>query len=288
MNFIKITLMLVLNLLTYYSYALDVILDEKPVNVPLPVGKEIIITFPQPVTQTDPLGADNIDTLKQFLRPDGVLLLQAGEAFGQARLVATMIDGNVVLLDLNASVGAINHQTINLIDPRTLKKPAGIKVTSHSEEAVEKNPYKPDFLKHGGRMTKTGSKGKGGSSSAEPGFNQMVQYAFRHFVGPSRLIGKQKAKRVAIGQVNAQRLVRVWGKRLKIKALRQWKMGNKYVTVFLVNNTSPNPVEFDPRSLRGRLMFAAALYPVVHPQGSHRDQTLWAIVTNVPVSRALR
>ncbi len=287
----KIILTSILSCMSFTNFALDIILDEKPVNVPLPVGKEIIVKFPKAVTQIEALEG-NTEGLKQFLRPDGVLLLTAGEELDKTRVVATMIDGNVVLLDLNPSVGAINHQKINLVDPKSIKKPvkSGIKITSKKEKnkEPEKNPYKPAFLQKGAAMTKNATSHSNTPHHQSIGVNQMVQYGFRHFVGSSRLIGKQKAKRVPVKRIRTSQFIRIWHNRLSVKPLRQWKMGDKYVTVLLVNNTSPFAVEFDPRALRGRLIFAAALYPVIQPKGSPQDQTLWAVVTEMPFNQAIR
>ncbi len=290
MNIKKIILITILGCMTFTGFCLDVIIDEKPVSVPLPVGKEIIVKFPKAVTQIETLDGTT-DGLKQFLRPDGVLLLTAGEELEKTRVVATMIDGNVVLLDLNPSIGAINHEIINLVEPKSLKKSSSPETTvkpnnSVNEEEIEENPYKPAFLQKGAAMTKNAADQP--SKNTSIGFNQMVQYGFRHFVGPSRLIGKQKAKVVSVSRIQTSQFVRMWHNRLSVKPLRQWKMGDKYVTVLLVNNISSVPVEFDPRALRGRLMFAAALYPVIQPRGSHQDQTLWAVVTAIPFNKAVR
>lgn len=267
------------------SWAIDIVLDEKAVKVPLPVGKEIIVTFPQAITHTELLDADDQQTqaLRQLLRPDGVLMLKAGEAFGEARLVATQIDGNIVVLDLDAQVGAVNHQTINLILP----KQTTAKATAIKAPVVESNPNKPDFLKSGSAMTKnptTTSSTAGGAV----GFNQMVQYGLRHYVGPARLIGKQQAKSVKVGNRGLKRFVRVWGNHLAIKPLKQWQIDGHYLTVLLVNNRSANTLAFDPRALRGRLLFAAALAPLLQPQGSAGDQTLWAVITAVPFNQAIQ
>lgn len=272
------------------GWAIDIVLDEKAVKVPLPVGKEIIVKFPQAVTHTELLDADDQQTqaLRQLLRPDGVLMLKAGIAFGEARLVATQIDGNIVVLDLDAQVGAVNHQTINLVTakPNTKAK------TPVTITPPESNPNKPDFLKShsrkgGSAMTKNPT-ATSSTAGGAVGFNQMVQYGFRHYVGPARLIGKQRAKSVKVGNRGLKRFVRVWGNRLAIKPLKQWQIDGHYVTVLLVNNRSANTVAFDPRALRGRLLFAAALALLLQPQGSTGDQTLWAVITAVPFNQAIQ
>ncbi|MFC2754275.1 MAG: DUF3438 family protein, partial [Cardiobacterium sp.] len=70
--------------------------------------------------------------------------------------------------------------------------------------------------------------------------------------------------------------------------LKQWAIGDSYLTVLLVNNRSASAVEFDPRGIRGRWMFAAALYPVLEPRGSRFDQTLWALISAEPFDQARR
>lgn len=276
---IKRLLVSALLTLSFSSGAVNIILDEKAVNVPLPVGKEIIVTFPQAVTHTELLDEDKATALRQLLRPDGVLMLKAGEPFGEARLIATQLDGNIVVLDLNAEVGAVNHQTINLV----VKKPKPVKPPEAPKPTVEKNPNKPDFLKHGASMTKNQA-----DETATIGFNQMVQYGFRHYVGPARLIGQQPAKTVNVSTKGVKHLVRLWGDRLAIKPLKQWHINDHYLTVLLVNNRSHAVIEFDPRALRGRLQFSAALLPVLQPQGSAQDQTLWAVITAEPFNTAIR
>ncbi len=280
----KIVLVMAMASACSSTFAKDIVLSEKSVKVPLPVGKEIIIKFPYVVTHTEVLNQEKPGGIKQFLRPDGVLMLEASEAFGKARMVAQMIDGNVVVLDLNAEVGAINYETIRLLDPKSIKKkpkPKPQKVKPIVPPKPEVNPYKPDFLKDGAAMTKT-------VATPPPiGFNDMVTFGFRHYVGPSRLIGNLPATPVKVSGIG-NHWVRVWGDRLSIKPLQQWRIADNYLTVLLVNNLSSSPVEFDPRALRGRIRFAAALYPVIQPQGNVQDQTLWAIVTAVPFNQAIR
>ncbi len=285
---IKVLLSSLLLVCNFYlpAYALDIVLDEKAVEVPLPVGKEIIVKFPMAVTHTELLDDDNsensTESLRQLLRPDGVLMLTAGEDFGQTRLIATMIDGNIVVLDLNAQIGAVNHETINLIQkdsqPTQNNNPPAVE-----EQAHEQNPYKPEFLKDGGEMTKTAQQQR------SVGFNQMVQYGFRHFVGPSRLIGNTvNATTVSVSRKTVSQWVRVWGNQLVIKPLKQWKINDDYLTVLVVNNVSAQAVEFDPRALRGRIKFSASLQPVIQARGDINDQTLWAVITAVPFDTAIK
>lgn len=276
-----ITILIALTTL-FSGYAVDKIITFKPITVPLPVNKEVIVKFPYAVNQTELLSGEHAGKFSQFLTPDGALHLKATEPFGKARLVAEMVSGKLVLLDIQASIGAVNHEVIKLIDPKTLKKPAAKKAPVVQKPEV--NPNKPDFLRNGGVMTKT--------SAAAPntgiGYNTMTQFGFRHFVGPSRLIGNEiKAKKVKVSRKGLNTFVRFSGNRLALNPLRQWKVADKYLTVLLVKNHSALPVQFDPRALRGRIQFSAALHPVIQGAGSMHDQTLWAVITASPFNQAI-
>ncbi len=269
-------------LISFNASALEKILSEKLIDVPLPPNKEIIIKFPQAVTHTEIVEGDSNAPLSQFLRPDGVLLLTAKEAFGRARMVAPMIDGNVVILDLHAEIGALNYETIHLIDPKTIK-PKAKPVSTPKPQPPETNPNKPAFLKDGGAMTKNVSR------SQRIDYHDMVRFAFRHYSGPARLIGRKvSGKKMAVKRFTTRQFLRVWHQRIALKPLAQWKIEGKYVTVLLANNLSHERIPFDPRALRGRLMFSAALSPVLEPQGSVNDQTLWAVITALPFNQAIR
>lgn len=278
--------------------ALEIVLSEKPVKIPLPKDKEIVIKFPHAVTHTEILKeyVGKTDSLRKFLRPDGVLLLKAGQPFGEVRMIAPMVNGDVVILDLDASIGAINHETIRLIEPKSLKQikpkqktaeqpPVTVAQPKKKKKRKPKtNPNKPAFLQDGAVMTKSRQQSGAGATN----YGEMVQFGFRHFVGPSRLIGHRvKGKKVTVTRTGLSRFVRMSNKRLRIKPLAQWKISDKYLTVLKVDNLSAYPMPFDPRALRGRIITASALHPVLQPQGSVSDQTLWAIITGIPFNKAI-
>lgn len=279
----KKPLIALIALLTLFSsYAVDRVITVKPITVPLPVNKEVIVKFPYTVVQTELQSGEFADRFSRFLTPDGALYLEATKAFDKTRLLVEMINGEIVLLDLKASVGAINHEVINLIDPKTLKKPAPKK--NPIIQAPEENPNKPAFLRNGGVMTKTSPAAK----NTGIGYNTMTQFGFRHFTGPSRLIGDEvKAKKVKVSRQGLSTFVRLSGNRLALKQLAQWKIADKYLTVLLVQNRSALPIPFDPRALRGRIQFSAALHPIIQGAGSMTDQTLWSIITEVPFNQAI-
>ncbi|MDP8051512.1 DUF3438 family protein [Pasteurella atlantica] len=260
------------------TFAINMVIGEHALTVPLPVNKEIVIKFPQPVTHTELLNTNNTDKLRQLLRPDGILMLQAGEEFSKTRLIATQIDGNIVILDLEAKNNAVNHHTINLVQKK-INLPE--KKVKHQPIAKEENPYKPDFLKNKKPITKS-------QSSPQINFNTMVQYGFSHFLGPRRLIKELPARPIKMSKRNLQHWIRVWGNKVAIKPLKQWKINDDYLTILLINNTSSQPVTFDPRALRGRIKFTATIITTLEPKGNINDQTLYAVITSVPFNKAIQ
>ena len=285
--------------------AKEAVLSEKPIPVRMPVGQELIIKFPQPVTHVRTLNETTAATISQMLTPDGVLYVTPQQVFPKTRMVAELVDGRMVMLDVEAADSGPFDNEVSIVERATAAtaiRPAAAPAATPSgsaaviespapDDAVAKNPYKPDFLADGEAKTLNVAMGDyGGAPSREVGndYHHMVRYGFRHYVGPARLIGDDLGKPVKVGKSDiAKRLLRMNDGRLSVKPLRQWQIGDNYLTVLLVNNLSTTAVEFDPRAMRGRWMFAAALYPVIEPRGSRLDQTLWALISSVPFDKAV-
>lgn len=270
----------------------QVMLSEKPISLRLPRGREVIIKFPQALTQISVNDPDTANDFSQFLTPDGVLYLTAVAPF-RTRMVAEMVDGRLILLDVEGAERGPFDGNLTITDPRTMPaQPVQQAAAPATPAPPAKNPYKPAFLEDGAAKTLNMAQGDlGGAQVVNAGseYHQMVRYGFRHFVGPARLIGDDLGKPVKVGKGDvAASLLRMNDGRLTVKPLKQWAIGDHYLTVMLVNNRSAAAVEFDPRAMRGRWMFAAALYPVIEPRGSRFDQTLWALISDVPFDQARR
>lgn len=302
LTFPRITALCLLSLALPLA-AKEVVLSEKPIPIRIPVGQELIIKFPQPATHTRNL--NDAATISSLLTPDGILYVTPTQKFDKSRVVAELVDGRMVMLDIEAADTGPFDSDITIVErptAATAVRPAAAPAATPSgsaavieatapDDAVAKNPYKPDFLADGEAKTLNIAMGDyGGAPSREVGndYHHMVRYGFRHYVGPARLIGDDLGKPVKVGKSDiAKRLLRMNDGRLSVKPLRQWQIGDNYLTVLLVNNLSTTAVEFDPRAMRGRWMFAAALYPVIEPRGSRLDQTLWALISSVPFDKAV-
>lgn len=273
-----------------------VVMSEKPVHMRLPKGREVIIKFPDSINHIKLMDDTIANAFSQFLTPDGVLYITANQPFAKTRFVCELVDGRLILLDMEGTeLGPFDgdltildnkvHQSSQPVSPPTYQPQAldAPPVASGTAKTQEENPYKPDFLKDGVAKTKADTR----EGLSDPGFHHMVQFGFRHYVGPQRLIGTKLGDPVKVSSKNvADTLVRMNAGKLSVKPLRQWKIGKQYLTVLLVNNLSHQRYEFDPRAIRGRWMFAAALYPMIEPQGSRMDQTLWALVSELPFDQA--
>lgn len=283
--------------MTHGKRARQVVMSEKPIHMRLPKGREVIIKFPDTINHIKLMDDSIANAFSQFLTPDGVLYITANQPFSKTRFVCELVDGRLILLDMEGTELGPFDGDLTIVDSRRQQQGSPVHSVSpptYQPQAIaappaaaatnqEENPYKPDFLKDG--VAKTKEVIREGSSA--PGFHHMVQFGFRHYVGPERLIGAKLGDPVKVSQKNvADNLVRMNGGKLSVKPLKQWRIGKQYLTVLLVNNLSFQRYEFDPRAIRGRWMFAAALYPVIEPQGSRMDQTLWALVSELPFDQA--
>lgn len=289
-----------------YAWGKEVVVSEIPVDIRIPVDKEFIIKFPGALIHTNVLNPEADANLDRMLTPDGVLYMTPAAEFEKARMVAEMVTGKLIMLDITASRAGPWDSSLTLVEQQkapagqvaqaAVSQPAGShaapRIQPHAQAPAPgqeaRNPYKPDFLEDGKAKTIEGESA-GSRSRRAPGYHDMVRYGFRHYVGPARLIGDDLGTPVKVNKSEiGNRLIRMNGGKLSVKAIRGWEIDGLYLTILLVNNTSSQRVDFDPRAIRGRFVFAAALQPVLEPSGSKYDQTLWALISEVPFAKTGR
>lgn len=274
----KIIFTFLLSIISLQILAKQVVLSEKPIAVRLPIKKELIIKFPQPVTHTNLLNEQDAMVLSTLLSPEGILYMTALEGFEPSRMVAELVDGRLVMLDISASELGPFDSDITISEKVIQQEIPPVQVIS---EKPEENPYLPDFLKDGAAKTMVAE-----TQVDAVQYHVLVQQAFRQYVGPSRLAGGSLGQEMKVNTASLNRLIRLNDGRLKISLVKSWKSHGHYVTVLLVNNLSHEPIAFDPRAIRGRWVFAAALHPVLSPSGTTEDRTLWALISTVPFEQA--
>ena len=251
-----------------------------PLPVVLKVGVERRIDFPEPIADLDipqPISA----TSRVVLSPAGSLHWLAREPFGAARVLATAVSGALYQLDVRAQPEGATPERLVVRDP-------ALEASIQAQTNAPTDPARleaaaaaliPDFL----RPTPPGANGPPPRAS----YAALARFALAHYSGPARLIPKLDATPVAVRPIAVREWVRWPVAGLRIQPLRQWKAGKLHVTALGVDNHGSRPVPFEPKALRGRLLFAAALQPTLEPAGSGHHGTVWVVVTEQPFHQAV-
>jgi len=254
-----------------------------PLPVPLVVGQERRIDFPEPMADLDVPQAVTAHS-RLVLTPTGQLHWQAREPFPAARVLATSISGTLYQLDVHATAEGAPLPPLVIRDPVV----AALTPSGHSA-GVSAAPggvapdavaaaLIPDFLKQGAH---------GVTPADRPDYVALTRFALAHYLGPARAMPKLDASPAPLPPMVLTDWLRVQDALITVRPLASWKIGAHYVTALGVVNRRPFPVDFDPRALRGDLRFVAALHPVLAPAGSGHQHTVWAVVTDQPFHRAV-
>ena len=258
----------------------SVIWQGHPLPVVLKVGVERRIDFPEPIADLDipqPVSAAS----RVILSPAGPLHWLAQAPFTSARVLATAVSGALYQLDVRAQTEGAAPEPLIVRDP-------ALEASVQAQRNAPTDPARleavaaaliPDFL----RPTPLGAP----LAPRRASYAALVRFALAHYSGPARLIPKLEATSIAVRPIAVRDWVRWPVAGLRIQPLRQWQAGKRYVTALGVNNHGSHPVPFEPKALRGRLLFAAALQPTLEPAGSGHNGTVWAVVTEQPFNQAV-
>ncbi len=259
--------------------AAQAVWQGNPIPVALKVDAERRIDFPEPIADLD-IPQTVARPSRIVLSPTGQLHWLAREPFAPVRVLATAVGGTLYQLEVSAQAEGAAP------DPLLVRDPA-LEATAQAEATAPTDPARleaaaaaliPDFLQPGA----AGAKGQGRADYAA-----LARFALAHYTGPARLIPKLEATPVAVRPIAVRDWVRLPAGGLQIRPLRQWQAGRLYVTALGVANPSAYPIPFEPKALRGRLLFAAALHPTLEPAGSGHHGTVWAVVTAQPFNQAV-
>ena len=260
--------------------AVQAIWQGNPIPVVLNVGVERRIDFPEPLADLDipqPVSAVS----RVVLSPTGQLHWLAQAPFTSARVLATAVSGALYQLDVRA-------QTEGATPDRLIVRDLALEASVQAQTNAPTDPARleaaaaaliPDFL----RPPPPG--GNGPPPRAH--YAALARFALAHYSGPARLIPKLEATPMAVRPIAVREWVRWPVAGLRIQSLRQWKAGNLHVTTLGVDNDGARPVPFEPKALRGRLLFAAALQPTLEPAGSGHHGTVWVVITEQPFNQAV-
>lgn len=253
-----------------------------PIPLRLKVGAERRIDFPEPIADIDIPNAVGRQS-RIVLSPTGQLHWLAREPFAAVRVLATAVSGTLYQFDAEAQTDGDTPDPLVLRDP-ILDATAYAKANAPTDQArleAAAGALIPAFLQQG-----AGASGAAGAT-ARPDYAALTRFALAHYSGPARLIPKLEATRVGVRPIAVRDWVRLPATGLAIKPLQQWKVNTLHVTAVGVYNGSDTAIPFEPKALRGRLLFAAALHPTVAPKGSGHNGSVWAVITEQPFNQAV-
>ena len=231
-----------------------VVWNKTPIAIPLVVGEERLVHFPDSVSIGLP------QSLTAQLRSqsiNGTLYLLAREPFDTTRImVRSETEGPMVVLDVSAEPAEADSATLPDVQILLDSGPDTDAAESHSN-----NP------------------------SLSWGYAALTRYAAQQLYAPTRLIPRQPGV-VAI-PVSAEPVELVHGARIEAVPVAAWKAGLRYVTAVKLTNRTPRPVVLDPRELRGAWLAATFQHNRLLPAGDEADTTAAYLISDRPFDVAL-
>ena len=239
-----------------------------PLAITLPVGRERLVGFPVPVKVGLPL-----DLCPDRLRTQivgGTVYWTALQAFKAQRIQVQAVDsGNIYLVDLAASQGAPALPPLEIALPEAGATPGliGAALPAAGSGAPGLLPPEPPKPK-------------------EQDYGTLIRVAAQHLYGPARLRQvPEGVQRAPAGGDPSPLLVR--GFAVDATPLAAWRSGSLYVTAVKLRNRTGEPVELDPRRLRGQWLAAAFQFGRLAPRGDLRYTSAVYLVSSQPYAEAL-
>lgn len=232
-----------------------VVWNKAPIVIPLVVGEERLVHFPDSVSIGLP---QSLTPLLRSQSINGTLYLLARQAFEPTRvMVRSETDGPIYVLDISAAPGGVDSGS--LPDVQVLL------------QASQKPPQ--DLSEDAGADQSTSDK-----QSQSLGYAALTRYAAQQLYAPTRLIPQQPGV-VAI-PVNPEPVDLVVGGKIEAVPVAAWKAGLRYVTAVKLINRTQSSVVLDPRELRGSWLAATFQHNRLLPAGSEADTTAVYLVSD--------
>ena len=232
-----------------------VVWNKAPIAIPLVVGEERLVHFPDSVSIGLP---QSLTPLLRSQSINGTLYLLARQAFEPTRvMVRSETDGPIYVLDISAAPGGADSRS--LPDVQVLL------------QASQKPPQ--DLSEDAGADQSTSDK-----QSQSLGYAALTRYAAQQLYAPTRLIPRQPG--VVAVPVNPEPVDLVVGGKIEAVPVAAWKAGLRYVTAVKLINRTQSPVVLDPRELRGSWLAATFQHNRLLPAGSEADTTAVYLVSD--------
>ncbi|PCF93712.1 TIGR03749 family integrating conjugative element protein [Vreelandella nigrificans] len=229
--------------------------ERRPLEIPLPVDEERIVTLDRNVRVGLPPALANPEVLR-VQSAGGVLYLKAFEAFETQRVrVQDVESGDVLLLDLSAREGASSEEIL-VVDSR---------------EAQASEASRPAAQASGGEAQQ---------ATATPVPVRLTRHAAQSLYAPQRTI--EPLRGVSRVPMRLPESLSTLLPSLPVTAtpLGAWRLDGWTVTaVKLENNDRRRAFELDPRWLQGDFYSATFMHPYLAPRGSVEDTTTVFLVT---------
>jgi integrating conjugative element protein (TIGR03749 family) len=229
-----------------------VVWQKAPIKIPLVVGEERLVHFPESVSVGLPPALSNILRSQSI---NGTLYLLAREPFEQTRVMVRSEEGGpLYVLDLSGEpkeADAMPLPEVDIILPSQRTHKSADTPETQSERTPQ--PW---------------------------GYVALTRFAAQQLYAPSRLLPRHSA--VVPVPVDAERVELVRGGSVEAVPISAWKAGGLYVTAVQLINQSESPVVLDPRELRGHWLTATFQHNRLLPSGRDADTTVVYLVSDRP------
>lgn len=233
---------------------------KAPITIPLVVGEERLVHFPDSVSIGLP------QSLAPILRGqsiNGILYLLAKQPFNTTRvMVRSEPDGPMYVLDISAvstdSEGPVLPDVQIMLESTQANSEADSTANSVTTDSHQASQW---------------------------GYVALTRYAAQQLYAPSRLI-PQRAGVVAM-PVSTEPVNLLRGNNVEAIPVAAWKAGRYYVTAVKVTNRNSKALVLDPRELRGAWLAATFQHNRLLPAESEADTTAVYLVSDRPFDVAL-
>jgi len=231
-----------------------VVWNKSPIVIPLVVGEERLVHFPDSVSIGLP---QPLTPLLRSQSINGTVYLLAKHFFEPTRvMVRSETDGPMYVLDISA--------VLDEAEGRSLPDVQILLETPQDVGAAES---------------------KYGTRSRSWGYAALTRYAAQQLFAPTRLIPRQSG--VVAMPVTGKPVDLVYGAKVEAVPIAAWKVGLQYVTAVKLTNRTQTAVVLDPRELRGSWLAATFQHNRLLPAGNEADTTAVYLVSDRPFDVAL-
>ena len=237
------------------------VFERQPVAVPLPVGRERLITLPAPAALHVPSDMAQVARIEMI---DRTIYATALVPFTTIRIVAELIDsGQQIPLDLVAdagTAGARSELEVFVVEPTRAKGSGPAAQAAAGAASASAAVAVEDTL-------------SGQMAEAPPAdMVQLTRYAARQLYAPKRLATPiSGVQQVDVASEPLQDLFR--GAHVLATPVGQWRSGQLYVTAVLVKNRSRFALEVPLEQVRGKWIAATAQHGRIGSAGTETDTT---------------